>query len=137
MAGVKNVEQVFNELVKHPDDVVTTPLEAAEIWKLFKGFPINSGTLDRLEYRAFLQAALIAAIDGSGPIGFIESLWKASIKPNATVKSIVRKLVKDTLKKYYRNHIKGEDPPIYQMEINAITYQCSFYFDAINQGVDL
>jgi hypothetical protein len=137
MAGLKNVEEVFNNLVKHPDDVVTTPLEAAEIWTLFKGYPIDSGRLDRLDYRAFLQAALIAAIDASGPIGFVESLWKAAVKPNATVKSIIKKLLKDSLKRYYRNHIKGEAPPIYQMAISAIIYECSFYFDAINQGLDL
>lgn len=137
MAGLKNVEMVFNDLVKHPDDVVTTPLEAAEIWKLFKGFPINSGRLDRLEYRAFLQAALMAAIDGSGAIGFVQSLWQAAIKPSATVKSIVRKLLKDSLKRYYRHHIKGDAPSIYEMEVKAIIFQCSFYFDAINQGVDL
>src|SRR5262245_36077931 len=102
MAGLKNVEGVFNELVKHPDDVIITPLEAAEIWKLFQRFPINSGRLDRLEYRAFLQAAMISAIDASSLIGFLESLWKASIKPNATVKSIAKKLVKDALKHYYK-----------------------------------
>jgi len=137
MAGLKNVEEVYNELVQHPDDVVTTQLEGAEIWKLFKGFPIDPGRLDPLQYRAFLQAALMCAIDASDTIGFVESLWRASIKPTATVKSIVKKVLKDTLKRYYKHNIKGETPPIYQMEIAAIIYQCSFYFDGINQGIDL
>jgi hypothetical protein len=137
MAGLKNVEDLYNELLQHPDDVVTTPLEAAEIWKLFKGFPIDPAKLDPFKYRAFLQAALIAAIDSSDSIGFIQSVWEASVKPNATVKSVLKKVLKDTLKRYYRHNIKGETPPIYQMAINAIVFECGFYFDAISQGMDL
>jgi hypothetical protein len=134
---LKNTEEVFNELLKHPDDVVISPLEAAAIWKLFKGFPIDSGTLDRLEYRAFLQAALMAAIDGSSALAWVQSLWESAIKPDATAASVIKAVLKGALQRYYRHSIKGEAPPIYNMTLGAIAYQCDFYFKAISAGMDL
>jgi hypothetical protein len=139
MAGhaLKNAEQVFNELVKNPDDVTVTGLEAAEIWRLFRKYPINPASLERLEYRAFLQAALIAAIDGSAAKAWIQSIFMSAMKPNASVKSIIKKIVKDALKRYYRTQIKGENPPIYESVVVDIAWQCKFYFDSINQGGDI
>jgi len=135
--ALKNAEEVYKELIKNKEDVVVSALEAGEIWMLFRKYPINSANLERLEYRAFLQAALMAAIDGSSAMAWVQSLFEAACKPNASAKSIIQKVLKDALKRYYKTTIKGEQPPIYQATLNAIAFGCRPYFDSISQGADI
>lgn len=137
MTPLKNAEAYFNNLAVNPDRVVVNALEAAEIWKIFKEYPINSAGLERFEYRAFLQAAVSTAVEAGSAMGWIESIFKSAYKPNASAKSIIKKIAKDVLKRYYRIKIKGEDPPIYKNTVNTIAWQCKFYFDSINQGLDI
>jgi len=134
-----NTEEKYNQLLKQPDDVIIDASRAAVIWKLFnfKGKLMDSASLQRFEYRAFLQAAMMAAIDGSNIMGWVQTLFESSYKPDAAAKDIIKDLVKDRLKKYYKTRIKGEEPPIYNMVLGAITYQCSTYFDSISQGMDI
>jgi hypothetical protein len=129
---LKNTEELYNDLLKNKDDVVINALEAAEIWQMFRKYPANSGRLGRFEYLAFLQAALMAAIDGSSALSWIESVFKGAYVPSATAKSIVKKVLKDALKRYYKTKIKGEEPPIYEASLSVIAMQCKFYFDSMS-----
>jgi hypothetical protein len=135
--ALKNTEQVYEHLIKNKEDVVVSAQEAGEIWMLFRKYPANSANLERIEYRAFLQAALMAAIDGSGAMAWVQSIFEAAYKPNASAKSIIRKLLKDALRRYYKTTIKGDQPPIYQATLSAIAFGCRPYFDSISQGADI
>ena len=133
--ALHNTEMTFNQLMKNPSDIVITSGEAAEIWKVFRKHPIRQSTLEKLDYRAFLQAAMIAALDGSAAMGFIKALFTSAYKPNATVKKIIKKLLKEALKQYFKRKNGNED--LYMNVISAIAYHDKFYFDSINQGAEI
>ena len=131
MAYYKRVEDVFNDLYQNPDDVVISAMEAAEVWQVFELEPIDSGKLECLAYRAFLQAAMICAIDGSSGMRVVKVLFLAAYKPNATVKKVVQALLKEALKHYFEKKDPGEQ--LFEAPIRAIAYHNDFYFDAIRQ----
>lgn len=133
--ALHNVGQTFSKLRKKPDDVVINAMQAAEIWKVFRGYPIDPARLERLEYKAFLQAAMMGAIDGSAAVGFMEALFKSAYKPNSSVKKIIKALLKEALKQYYRK--RNDTGKLYTMVIRAIAYGNKFYFDCIGQGIDI
>lgn len=130
-----NVEQLFNELCSKPSDVITSQSEAASIWILFRpDDKIGDDLFQSMEARAFMQAALICAIQGSNLISFVEVMWKASVKPNATAATIIKKLLSHAKDKWFEK-IKGEQPPLYGMVLSMINYQNSTYFDALKRNM--
>ncbi len=133
--ALRSAEAIYQELLQNPADVVITPEEAGEIWQIFRGYPIDPGRLGSLKFRAFLQAALMSAQDGSEAMSWIEALFRSAYKPNASVKSIIKKMATHALKQYYRKATGGEQK-LYKSVINAIAYGHKFYFDAINQGLE-
>ena len=135
-AAVDNTEALYLKLMAHPQDVVTDAVEAAEIWKLFRKYPIDHGKLQPLSYRAFLQAALMAAVDGSEAMGWVEQIWRASAKPGASATKVIKKLTQHALKKYYK-HLKGDAPELYASVLAMIHYQCGHYFRSIEQGLEI
>ena len=135
-AALRNTEALYNQLLQNPSDVVTDAVEAAEIWKLFRKYPIDHGRLEPLSYRAFLQAALMAAIDGSEAMGWVETIWRASVKPGVTARKVLKKVAQHALKRYYR-HLKGEPEQLYATVLSGIHYQCAHYFRSIEQGVEI
>ena len=135
--SLHNVQMTFDRLMKNPVDVVITKEEALRIYQIF--YPtgaIKANQLNKLEYRAFLQAAMIGLLDGSNAMGWIQSLWKASSQPGATVTSIVKKLTKEAIKKYFKNKISAE-PEIYTTVISAIKYGHGTRFQMIANGMSL
>jgi hypothetical protein len=69
--------------------------------------------------RSFAQALLIEAIDASNAMSWVEALFRSAMKPNATVKSIIRSLVKKALKEWFRAKV-GSDPTIYVAVKNSL-----------------
>jgi hypothetical protein len=136
---LRNVEETFNSLQSHPADVVISSSQAASIWELFRGSQraMPEATFDRrFEYKAFLQAAFIGLMDGSAAMSYVEALWKASIKPTASVTSIVKAMLKEALKQYFQNKI-GSDPKLYDSVRVAILMANRPYFDMISNGLCL
>jgi hypothetical protein len=153
---LRNVEQTYHRLLANPHDVVVSAGDAAEIWKMFKpgsafptacdsdapnsssssGSTLSISACDNFKYRVFLQAAMMSWIDGSQAMGFIQTLWTSSVKPNATALRILKALVKEALKQYYKNNIKHE-PDLYVTVRNTILQQTRPYFDMISNGLEL
>jgi hypothetical protein len=86
----------------------------------------NAGSMpSTLTYndKSFAQALIFEAIGASKKIAFIESLWKKTIKPPASIlkflKSIARMAAKELWK--YLSPADLEDPKIYQMVKDEIT----------------
>ena len=137
-----NTEDLFHSLTRNPSLVVIDAEEAASIYKLFCRETIDPTSL-KPSHIAFLQAAIMAAIDGSFAIGFVNVIFDAAfMKPVFDARSflrVLRKLAKDTLKHLFKN---AKDKPItdvkvYAITISAIKYSCNPYFTSIKLGDDI
>lgn len=80
---------------------------ASRIWKLFQ-MDSTPNSFDNFKYRVFLQGAMMGWVDASSGMGFIESIFTSSIKPDATVLSILKDLLQEGFKQYYKNKIKND-----------------------------
>jgi hypothetical protein len=135
-APLQSAEEIYLGLMRNPSDVKTDPQQAAKIWMIFRRNPIDPAQLQKLQYRAFLQAALMSAIEGSNAMGWIETIFRSSYKPDASIKGLMKALVSHAFKMYYK-HWKAEPPELYQTVIDTIAYSHKPYFDMIEQGMDL
>lgn len=134
---LRTAEAIYHDLLQSPGDVVLSPNEAPQVWRLFRNSELPSGQFQSLKNRAFLQAALMSAIEGSAAMGLIESLFRATITPGTNVTGVIRKLVGDRLRRYYRHKVTGEEP-LYRTVVTTIAWSHRPYFDAIaNDSLDL
>lgn len=113
-------------MLKHfsPSELVLDHKEAWEILVFFFGgnAGIEPGQLTD-EDRSFAQALLVEAIDKSSAMSWIEVIFRSSVKPNASVKGIIKALIKKAAKDWWKKATKGdlEDPVIYQSIKNTLT----------------
>jgi hypothetical protein len=134
--ALRTAEDIYQELLQpqNQKDITLTPQQALDVWNIFRKSFIDIGLVSGLKQRAFLQAALMSAIDGSFAMSFVESLFKSAYKPNASVKGIITGLVKTALKNYYRSW-KKEPPELYKTVISTIAWSHRPYFDMIESGM--
>lgn len=73
--------------------------------------------------RSFAQALLIEAIDASEAMSWIETLFRSAMKPNASVKGIIKAVAKKAAKDWFKHATKDklEDPTIYQAVKSQLT----------------
>lgn len=128
--AIRKAEDIYHELLQSPGDVTLSANQAREVWNVFRSSFIDVSQVSSLDHRAFLQAALMSAIDGSFAMGFVESLFRSAYRPNATISGILKGLVKSGLKRYYR-HLKQEPPELYKNVIQTIVWSHRPYFDEI------
>jgi hypothetical protein len=72
--------------------------------------------------RSFAQALLVEAIDASVTMGYVQTLFEKSAKPNAAVKDIAKALIKQAAGNWFR-HLTGKDfadPRIYVSVLNTL-----------------
>jgi len=107
-----------------PEELVLSHMEAWEVLVFFFGgnAGVKPGWLNDND-RSFAQALLIEAIEASSAMSWIETLWKSSVKPNASVKGIIKALAKKAAKDWFKKATKGdlEDPEIYQSVKSSLT----------------
>ena len=133
--AIRTAEDIYHELLADQKDITLTPQHAKEVWHIFRASFIDVGLVSGLKQRAFLQAALMSAIDGSNAMSLIESVFRSAYKPNASVTGIIAGLVKTAFKHYYRSW-KNEMPVLYQNVVSAIAWSHRPYFDMIQNGMD-
>jgi hypothetical protein len=131
--AIRTAEDIYKELLNNPQDVKITAEQAVAIFKLFTGEPISTDLVKELRPRAFLQAALMSAIDGSFAMSFIQSIFMTAMKPGATVTAVMRNLVVTGLKHYYRN-LKKEPPILYKAVVTTIALTFKTKFALIAEG---
>lgn len=134
--ALRTAEDIYNELLRpeNQKDIILTAQQAIGVWQVFRQSPIDINLVSGLKQRAFLQAALMSAIDASYAMSFIESIFRSAYKPTASVKDILKDLVKTALKHYYRN-LKGEPPELYKTVVETIAWSHRTYFEMILQGM--
>lgn len=101
-------------LVSVPDisdaDLVFDEDETKQILTFF--WPHAAPDIEKLavdnEVRRLAQSMLIAAIDGSYAMGFIEALGKTIVRPGPNIRSLVRKLAR-RFARHWWNHATQED----------------------------
>ena len=89
--------------------------------------------------RRLAQTALIAAIDGSNQMGYVEALFKAAYRPNPTVLGIIRALARQFVASWWQ-HTKPQDlqnARLYQAVINSIAFSLRSQFEMIAHGLQL
>ena len=133
---LRSAEAIYQDLLKNRSDVSVDARKATEIWLIFRRTRIAVGQVESFENRAFLQAALMSAIEGSFAMGWVETIFRSAYKPTASVQGIIKSLAKKALKIYYRNW-KNESPELYQSVIDTIAYSHKPYFDMIESGLDI
>ena len=133
---LRSAEAIYQDLLKNRSDVSVDARKATEIWLIFRRTRIAVGQVESFENRAFLQAALMSAIEGSFAMGWVETIFRSAYKPTASVQGIIKSLAKKALKIYYRNW-KNESPELYQSVIDTISYSHKPYFDMIESGLEI
>jgi hypothetical protein len=130
-------------LINFPDiadsDLVFSEGETRQILKFF--WPERAGAIDDLtvdnEIRRLAQTALIAAIDGSYAMGFVEATIRATVRSGSNIKSLAKKLAGRFVKhwwKHAKQHDLG-DVKVYESVRVAIAQNLGRRVDAIINGV--
>lgn len=98
-----------NELKKFRlKEIILNKEESAQVLNFFWANTVsNPNTLNNV-HCAFAQALLLEAIDASGKIGFLESLYSATIRPRSSLKRIIEKFVRYAALRWFQN-ITGRD----------------------------
>lgn len=105
------------------DEIVLSNQQAWEILGFFfSSAGISPAALTDND-RSFAQALLIEAIDASEEMSWIEAIFRSAMKPNASVKDIVKELVKKAAKDWFKHATKDKlkDPAIYVSVKNQLT----------------
>lgn len=120
-------------MLKHfsSDEIFLEDHEAWTILQFFFGGDVGlePGQITERD-RSFAQALLVEAIDKSYAMSWVETLWKSSVKPNASAKGIIKALGKKALKDWFKDKdakgwldkVKenGEFPELYQSVVNQL-----------------
>lgn len=139
--GLSNAEANYNYLLANPQFITIDKRKAREIFFLFRGERPDLNLMTD-GAKAFLQGALMAAVDGSFAMSFVKILFDNAymMLPSKDIEyfiSIVRSICKDAFKhlfRHWRAIEAGETPPLYKIVVGAISYDCSAYFVSIAQG---
>lgn len=90
------------------------------------------------EVRRLAQTALIAAIDGSNQMSYVEQIFRTAYRPNPSVKEIIKALAKQYVSNWWR-HTKPQDlqhAQLYQAVISAIALSLRSEFEMLSTGID-
>jgi hypothetical protein len=132
-------------LISVPDmadgDLVFDETETKQILKFFwphKSADIDGMTIDN-DARRLAQSALIAAIDASYAMGFIDALGRTIVRPGSGIKSLAKKLGRKFIKHWWKHATQRnlEDVKIYDSVKVTIASKLKFRIDATLQGVAL
>lgn len=88
-----------------PSELLFDERETRDILKFFfpMDFPAIDATVMTDAIRGFAQGLLIEAIDATAALGWVEALFRSTANPGAGVKQLLRKLAKNSAKRWFRN----------------------------------
>lgn len=130
-------------LINVPDiadaDLAFNEDETRQILVFF--WPSQSSTIDQMtlgtEARRLAQTALVAAIDGSYGMGYVEALFRTVARPGSGIKSMARKLGQRFVKHWWKHATQKDldDVRIYESVRVAIAQALRRHFDGVSQGL--
>jgi hypothetical protein len=113
--------------------------QTREILRVF--WPSQASRINSMEItadaRRLAQTALVAAIDGSNQMGYVETLFRTAYKPNPKVSEIIKALAKNFVASWWR-HTKPQNlqnAHLYEAVVNAIANSLRSQFDMIALGM--
>ena len=132
-------------LINVPDisdnDLVFDEDETRRILKFF--WPNMANDIDEMtisnDARRLAQTALVAAIDGSYALGFIDALFQTMVRPGPGIRSLAGKLAHRFVKHWWK-HTKQRDLEnvrIYDSVKNPVANALKHRLDGLQQGVSL
>lgn len=121
-------------------DLVFSEAETRQILKFFwpHATGIDGMSIDN-EVRRFGQAILIAAVEASYAMGFVKTLFQATVRPGSNIKSLVKKLAKGFGKHWWK-HTKQrdlQDAKIYESVRLTIALKLKHQLGMLQEGVAL
>ena len=130
-------------LVNVPDlpesDLVFDEGETRDILKFF--WPTYSSRIDALQIdtavRRLAQGLLVAAIDASYSLGFIDILFTTIAKPGKSLASMGKKLARKYARHIWKHATQDDllEAKIYETIRKAVAYQCRYLLEARLNGV--
>lgn len=133
----------MNILVTLPEvqeaDLVFNEEETRDILKYF--WPSHSAHIDAMAVsigtRRLAQGLLIAAIDASYGLGFVEALFTTVAKPGRSLASMGRKLARKYVKHLWKHASESElqNARIYEAVRKAMAFQFKYLLEAQLNGV--
>lgn len=135
-------ERIFRQLEANPSLVVIDAEDAALIYRLFRRTEIAPAAL-KASHVAFLQAAMMSAINATFAMGFVEAAARSFLYQPAidakTCGKLLRKLAQRSIRHLFKmahqqDLLKVE---VYRTILDAISYSHRPYFDHIAQGAEI
>ena len=120
-------------------DLVFNDDETRQILHFF--WPSQSATIGQMvidtESRRLAQTALVAAIDGSYAMGYVEAMFRTLARPGSGIKAMGKKLAKRFVKHWWKHATQNDlnDIQIYESVRAAIASALRRHFDGVSQGV--
>ena len=116
------IDGEYKDLVFTREQIFLSQADAREVAKDFfgKAPPVGSITI---RDRAFLQAALLVAVDKSEDAGFVFDIWTSFVEaaPSKSVQALVKSLAKKTAKRWFKKYIDS-DPEVSAVGKSAVQY---------------
>jgi hypothetical protein len=120
-------------------DLVFNETETRDILKFF--WPMYSARIDAMDIdigtRRMAQSLLMAAIDASYALGFVDLLFTSVAKPGKSLASMGKKLAKKYAKHMWQHATEKDlmEAKIYETIRKAVAYQCRYLLDSRLNGL--
>ena len=120
-------------------DLIFDVDETRQILHFF--WPSLSSTIAQMtienDARRLAQTALVAAIDGSYAMGYVEAMFRTLARPGSGIKSMGKKLARRFVKHWWKHATQNDlnDVRIYESVRAAIASALRRHFDGVAQGV--
>lgn len=132
-------------LISVPDfldsELIYDDKESRQILKFFwphSAEKINSLSINNDTCR-LAQSALVAAIDGSYAMGFIQALGESIVRPGSGIKPLAKKLAQRFIKHWWKHATQRdlEDVKVYESVRISIARNLKSRFEFVVQGISL
>jgi hypothetical protein len=89
--------------------------------------------------REFAQALLVEALDASKKMSYVETLFRATAKPNTSVQGVIKAFAKKALTKWFKSKMNPNDThtEIYETVRTTLSWTSSSVWRMRNQGLDM
>jgi len=132
-------------LLKIPDlaehELIYDERETRQILSFF--WPSRATDIANLEIdngaRRLAQAALMAAVEGSYAMGFLDALGRTVVRPGSGIKELAKKLARNFARHWWQHTRRHDldDVKIYESVCRTLALHLKHRMDAIQSGIAL
>ena len=118
------------------NEIYLDEMQASQVLNFF-GFSTAGTSITTID-REFAQALLVEAIDASQQMWYVETLYKATSKPNSSVQSIIKSFAKKALTKWFKSKTasKVANVEIYESVKKTLSWNFSSVWRMRQNGIE-